>query len=384
MNYPDDFINKIICGDCLEVMRTFEDNSVDTIITDPPYGLSFMGKKWDYEVPSVEIWQECLRVLKPGGTALIFAGSRTQHRMAVNIEDAGFILKDTIMWLYGSGFPKATDISKQIQKHQGIKPIGKKPAYGAISSRELIDNRGWNNINNALIMPEIEGEAIQWNGYKSHGLKPAYEPILLCMKPNEGSYANNALKWGVAGLNIDGGRIGTDIIKTNGRGNQNGSTPIVPQSPNYQGQEHKGRFPANLILDEEVCNEAGEWKRYFYCAKASKKERNRGCEGLEEQVTQGMRNNAGPALVGENYNRTKLKNHHPTVKPLSLMKYLVTLTKMPNPEQVYLDPFCGSGTTLMACKELGRNYIGIEKEEEYIKIARKRVNATPEPLFTGG
>jgi len=124
-----------------------------------------------------------------------------------------------------------------------------------------------------------------------------------------------------------------------------------------------------------------EITRFIYTPKASKKERNRGCEGLEEQVTQGMRNNAGPALVGENYNRTKLKNHHPTVKPLSLMKYLVTLTKMPNPEQVYLDPFCGSGTTLMACKELGCNYIGIEKEPEYVDIARKRVNATPEPLF---
>jgi site-specific DNA-methyltransferase (adenine-specific) len=202
------------------------------------------------------------------------------------------------------------------------------------------------------------------------------------MKPNEGSYANNALKWGVAGLNVDGGRIehnedlsikreGTKKLDTN---NQGWGFKAV-------SRDNKGRFPANIILDEEVCNEAGEWKRYFYCAKASKKERNRGCEGLEEQVTQGMRNNAGPALVGENYNRTKLKNNHPTVKPLALMKYLVTLTMMPNPEQVYLDPFCGSGTTLMACKELGRNYIGIEKEEEYIKIARNRVNATPEPLF---
>ena len=143
--------NKILQGDCLEKMAELEDNSIDTIITDPPYGLSFMGKKWDYDVPSIEVWQECLRVLKPGGTALIFAGSRTQHRMAVNVEDAGFILKDCIMWLYASGFPKATDISKQLDKSAGKEPklVGyredfqKRARKNGVKSKDYVMAGGW-------------------------------------------------------------------------------------------------------------------------------------------------------------------------------------------------------------------------------------------------
>jgi len=171
----------IIQGDCLEVLKTYPDNHFTSVITDPPYGLFFMGKKWDYDVPSIEIWKECLRVLKPGGTLLCFAGSRTQHRMAVNIEDAGFYIKDCLMYLYGSGFPKATDVTKQLEKN------------GTINKT--------------------------FEGYKSHALKPAYEPIIMAMKPNDGTYANNALKWGVSGINIDNGRIGTedDTVRTNGK-----------------------------------------------------------------------------------------------------------------------------------------------------------------------
>ena len=211
----DKYINKIIQGDCLEVMKSVPDNSIDCVITDPPYGLKFMGKKWDYDVPSIEIWKECLRVLKPGGTALIFAGSRTQHRMAVNVEDAGFELKDCIMWLYGSGFPKATDISKQLDKGHKRKVVGKydsRSKFDGCERKEMdvvtanvnlsSDTRGKVDIT----VPATE-EAKLWNGWKSHGLKPAYEPILVAMKPNDGTYANNALKWGVSGLNIDGGRI---------------------------------------------------------------------------------------------------------------------------------------------------------------------------------
>jgi DNA modification methylase len=382
-------LNKIYQGDCLDVMKDIDSDSIDTIITDPPYGLSFMGKKWDYDVPSVEIWKECLRVLKPGGTALIFAGSRTQHRMAVNIEDVGFILKDTIMWLYGSGFPKATDISKQIQKYNKVKPLGKKPAYGAIASRDLIDNRGWNNINNALIMPEPTGEAKLWNGYKSHGLKPAYEPIIMAVKPNDGSYAENALKWGVSGLNIDEsrieyqdetdknsaipqGRITTKSSKS-GVGAVVGGTNDYEIDRNEWKEKQQGRFPANIILDEEVAKNE-DWKRYFYCAKASKAERNMGCEGLEA-VIRSDRNAVKNIGANNPRNRTGTpkQNHHPTVKPLKLMQYLVTLTSMPSDKQVYLDPFAGSGTTLIACKMAGKNYIGIEREAEYIEIANKRI-----------
>jgi len=240
-------MTKLMQGDCLERMKEIESGSVDTIITDPPYGLKFMGKKWDYDVPSVDVWKECLRVLKPGGTALIFAGSRTQHRMAVNVEDAGFILKDTLMWLYGSGFPKATDISKQIDKKFGaertvVSSYSRDGRSGGILGKEV-------KIIKHITTPATP-EAKRWNGWKSHGLKPAYEPILLCIKPNEGTYAQNALKWGVAGLNIDGSRIphNEPIKKMKA---QSGGSKVYKQAGRYKETtdlKPKGRFPANILL----------------------------------------------------------------------------------------------------------------------------------------
>lgn len=383
----------VYCGDCREVLKTLDANSIDTIITDPPYGLRFMGKKWDYNVPSIEIWKECLRVLKPGGTALIFAGSRTQHRMAVNVEDAGFELKDCIMWLYGSGFPKATDISKQLDKGYERKVIAENPeAKRRNKGAMLSEEKGWNanSLGNGRLCPITEPatpEAKLWNGWKSHGLKPAYEPVIVAMKPNEGTYANNALQWGVSGLNIDGGRIGKETRQNpqagfirRGRTDEevfNGTDKNRPSGT----VEVQGRYPANVILDEDAgkilyaqsgeClsgkangnarisensdgvikslrrgkltprNDVGGASRFFYCAKASKKER------------------------GE-------VNNHPTVKPLSLMEYLCTLTKTPT-NGVVLDPFAGSGTTLIACYKTGRQFIGIEKEEKYCKISVNRI-----------
>jgi len=360
-------MNKIINGDCIEVMRGLEADSIDTIITDPPYGLSFMGKAWDYDVPGIDTWKECLRVTKPGGTALIFAGSRTQHRMAVAVEDAGWILKDCIMWLYGSGFPKATDIGKKVKKFEG---------------------------------------------WKSHGLKPAYEPILVAMKPNDGTYANNT-KHGVSGLNIDGARIGTETRANpqagfirRGRTDEEVFSGTDKNRPK-EDVEVQGRFPANVILDEEAGrmldeqsgvsksiqtkrgdgigkgfhgstaehdterghNDKGGASRFFYCAKASKAERNKGCEGLEEKA--GIRSNA--PRENEEVKTPSRANNHPTVKPLALMEYLCTLTKTPT-AGVVLDPFAGSGTTGVACKKTGRDYILIEKEKEYIKIIKARLS----------
>ena len=431
--------NQIICGKCEAVLQGFPDNSIDTIITDPPYGLSFMGKKWDYNVPSVEIWQECLRVLKPGGTLLCFAGSRTQHRMACNVEDAGFILKDCIMWLYGSGFPKATDISKQIDKfkRRDREVIGQEKQKGNIGY-ENEDYQFKPNIRH--ITAPATPEATLWNGWKSHGLKPAYEPILVAIKPNEGSYANNALKWGVSGLNINGARIEPQSekdlkeirserpSKTSNKNEYSLNHGGLEGMDRSNRQEVTGRFPANIILDEESARlldeqsgvsksiagpanneptnadskiygwakypqmhksgahfgDKGGASRFFYCAKASKSERNKGCEGLElkQTIGGGGTNNTEDDVCGK-YGSIKSEghNHHPTVKPLSLMKYLVTLTKMPNDNQVYLDPFAGSGTTLMACKELGRKYIGIEKGKDYCEIAECRLKATEEVLF---
>ena len=484
---------KLVHGDSLDVLKEMEANSVDTIVTDPPYGLSFMGKKWDYDVPSVELWTECLRVLKPGGTMLCFAGSRTQHRMAVNVEDAGFDIKDTIMWLYGSGFPKATDISKQLDKLNGrpqepddnfrlyLKSaiqaknftnkqvdevcgtngmvghwIGKsQPAfptklhwaklkplldldckYDEIiarveAEREVIgtrisnaqDQHKWlgekydgHQSNEIDITLAKTPEAKLWNGWKSHSLKPAYEPILVAVKPNEGTYAANALKHGVSGLNIDGGRIGTDEVISGFGGSQKLDTrqKYGTYSEGFATKQHAtGRFPANIILDEEAGNMldeqsgdvGGKWgkqgktekkqrqsqvpqsneqqlldnekfigdkggaSRFFYCAKASKAERNAGCEGLEEKSN--MRVNA-PRNNEEAKTATKMGNAHPTVKPLKLMEYLCTLTKTPT-GGVVLDPFMGSGTTGLACKNTGRDFIGIEREAEYIEIARARL-----------
>ena len=331
---------KLYLGDSKEVLKKLEANSIDTVITDPPYGLSFMGKKWDYDVPSVELWKEVLRVLKPGGTALIFAGSRTQHRMAVNIEDAGFILKDCIMWLYGTGFPKATDIGKQLDK--GVKRTkGKLRTDGRGRSPQKINNheKGDTGIGHAdgskqeyyETLPTTP-EAKLWSGWKSHALKPAYEPILVAMKPNEGSYAQNALKYGVSGLNIEGGRIGTETMKfqkASSLGNDINMEGGKAQK-DYIGKDVIGRFPANIILDEEAAklldkqsrtskstiaknvtrqkrnkegvfddknnglqngsteiegfNDKGGASRFFYCAKASKSERNMGCEGLEKKT----------------------------------------------------------------------------------------------------
>ena len=444
----DDIINTIIQGDCLKEMREMPDNSVDTIITDPPYGLSFMGKKWDYDVPSIEIWKEALRVLKPGGTALIFAGSRTQHRMAVNVEDAGFILKDTIMWLYGSGFPKATDISKQIDKRLGVerKVIGKNPNHRVL--KETFAMVGEPHTGNGDVTTPATPEAQLWNGHKSHGLKPAYEPILVAMKPNEGTYANNALKWGVAGLNIDAGRIpcgmkaqphkqrkagtlaggGRSLNEKYGKprfpeGKYTTDTPVgkIRNELRVPDKNPNSRFPANIILDDEAAKmldeqsgvskstggrigkkdksgidfglsgkyqkgdpgfgDKGGASRFFYVAKASKKERNMGCEGLEKKQVNDGRKNQSSIDCPQQRGITYRQNIHPTVKPLKLMEYLVKLTSMPNKDQIYLDPFLGSGTTAMACKALGKNWIGIEREPDYCKIAEARIKAIQRPLI---
>ncbi len=429
------------------------DNFVDTIITDPPYGLKFMGKKWDYSVPSIAMWRECLRVLKPGGTALIFAGSRTQHRMAVNVEDAGFILKDCIMWIYGSGFPKATDISKQLDKGHARKQ-GELRTDGRGASPQKLDNHGQGDtgIGHANGSKQqyhetvpTTPEAIIWNGWKSHGLKPAYEPILVAMKPNDGTYANNALVHGVSGLNIAGSLIGYESEADKKSATPQGKCTskeiaAIGAEPDagrdldrvdFNRPEQKGRFPANIILDEEagrmldeqsgvskftggrIGNKNGAYSgigvvgfttehqngdpgfgdkggasRFFYCAKASKKERNAGCQGLEEKLyapsnqakSELKKGNVDfNAWEGKDFTKRNNNNHigsnknnHPTVKPLALMTYLCTLTKTPT-GGIVLDPFMGSGTTGVSAKILGRPFIGIDQEESSCEIAKARI-----------
>ena len=337
---------KLMLGNCLDKLKELEDNSVDSVVTDPPYGLSFMGKKWDYDVPAVNIWEECFRVLKPGGHLLAFAGTRTQHRMTVNIEDAGFEIRDMIAWVYGSGFPKSHNISKAIDK------VG-------------------------------SPEAQQWDGWGT-ALKPALEPITVARKTvAEKSIAGNVLKYGTGGLNVDGCRVETDPSdisgwsKTGSKASENRAMsganydrPAKPDNP-------QGRFPANLIHDgsDEVVELAGDSARFFYCAKASKKDRDEGLDHMEEQqFVQWQTGNGAsgkPSSMSEGRD-TKRKNTHPTVKPTDLMKYLV---RMVTPKGgVVLDPFMGSGSTGKAAKLEGFDFIGIEMDEEYFLLAKSRID----------
>ncbi len=384
---------EIIHGDALEVLKGMEANSVDAVVTDPPYGLSFMGKKWDYDVPSVEVWAECLRVLKPGGHLLAFAGTRTQHRMAVRIEDAGFEIRDMIAWVYGSGFPKSLDVSKAIDKAAGaerdVVGSGKgrtgKAAQPNGGSTFSDDAYKWPGVFD-ITAPATEA-ARQWDGWGT-ALKPALEPITMARKPFSGTVAANVLEHGTGAINVDGCRVPLEedcrLLKggTYGgnRGSDKGTSMFGTNTKGlgYEVPSANGRWPANLIHDGsdevvgmfpqttsgsgQVCKggdrvNPGGWKesnrtpkmwngdtgsaaRFFYCAKASKSDR------------------------GES-------NGHPTVKPTELMRYLVRLVTQPG--GTVLDPFTGSGSTGKAAVLEGFEFIGIEREAEYVAIAEARI-----------
>lgn len=333
----------IFQGDCLDILKHLSDNCMDSIVTDPPYGLCFMGKKWDYDVPTIEIWRECLRVLKPGGHLLAFGGTRTYHRLVVAIEDSGFEIRDQIQWLYGQGFPKSKNLGTDAQK---------------------------------------------WSGWGT-ALKPANEPICLARKPlSESTIAKNVLKHGTGGLNIDGTRLAGKPRTTHAAGNIQGTAPQPMDWGNELRNseiitpEAAGRFPSNVILDElaaQVLDEqtgilksgtlkgdeylqgkvqknaygshkghvslsregdSGGASRFFYVAKASKSDRGEG-------------------------------NSHPTVKPIKLMEYLINLVTPPN--GVVLDPFMGSGTTGVAALRNGYRFFGCELNESYFQICKSRM-----------
>ena len=431
----------IINGDATQI--PLADNSIDTCITDPPYGLGFMGKEWDtfdksqFGIAGNEgendlkvkksfkalprynnggdlynftlLWAtEVYRVLKPGALLLSFGGTRTYHRMVCAIEDAGFEIRDTIAWVYGSGFPKSYNISKGIDKRAGaerevvgaeklLEPSTKKPS----DASNIFMPREWD------ITAPATPEAQLWHGWGT-ALKPAFEPIVVAMKPVDGNFVNNALTWGVAGMWIDGGRIEGEYkwrasdSKIEGQIFKNGSFGDKPHE--------LGRYPSDFIHDgsDEVLElfpqtgkssggrignkgsmlnmmgtkyeagdpgygDEGSAARFFYCAKASRAERNAGLEDSEPKWIDETRK---PNSIGGNNPRNRGAradmNFHPTVKPLKLMQYLVRLTKTPY-GGIVLDPFMGSGTTGCACVLEGREFIGIEKEAEYIEIAKKRI-----------
>lgn len=374
----------VFCGDNIEILRGMDDNSFDSIVTDPPYGLSFMGKKWDYDVPSVELWQECLRVLKPGGHLLAFAGTRTQHRMCARIEDAGFEIRDMIAWVYGSGFPKSHDVSKAIDKAFGAERnvVG----IGTSAKTAGMQALGASGINGGeyYITAPVTDVAKRWQGWGT-ALKPALEPITVARKPFVGTVADNVLENGTAALNIDACRVGNEVVGWSGGKHRSGDAATSGASRggnqggfNYAGGEARpveGRWPANLIHDgsDDVVryfqgkNDKSA-ARFFYCAKASKKDRDGGLDGFQERPHY-TEAHAKPNRDGrENVTRA---NHHPTVKPTDLMRYLCRLVTPPG--GIVLDPFTGSGSTGKAAVLEGFSFIGLEREREYVDIAEARI-----------
>lgn len=375
-------MSDVIQGDSLEVLRQYPDNHFDSFVTDPPYGIKFMNKKWDYSVPSVEFWAEVFRVLKPGGHILVFCGTRTQHRMAVNIEDAGFEIRDVISWVYGQGFPKSLNISKQLDAqietgNGGMKSMRKVEQDGDGEPYLL---RGRNNgiLGEDKIWERKTWEpksdyAKEWEGWGT-ALKPACEFITLARKPiSEKNVALNIMKWGVGGINIDDCRIelNGEVVPVNILEKWSGFGEEV--RPDYEHTENtKGRWPANLILDSEageiLNSQVDGVSRFFYCPKPSKREKDAGLSELPYKNN--MRVNA-PRNSEEEKHSTVMKNFHPTVKPISLMEFLV---KLITPiKGICCDPFAGSGTTGIACKTVGCEFLGIEKEPEFVEIAKLRI-----------
>ena len=411
----------LLQGDCLDKLKELEDNSVDSVVTDPPYEIGFMGKGWDDSgiANNPELWKEVLRVLKPGGHLLSFSHSRTYHRQAVAVEDAGFEIRDQILWIYGSGFPKSHNIGKAVDKLQGNERevVGETKGKGYSSMQEKNLEQGNRPYVDGLPYEKADRTLTKgnsdWEGWGT-ALKPAHEPIVMARKPlSEKTVAQNVLEWGTGGINIDGCRIGTDE-DTSRKPTSTQNSITYGKSKMMGGNGHsEGRFPANIIFDEEAgkildeqsgvskssvrkggkggsgiyeggfgdgatggFTDTGGASRFFYCPKASKKDRNEGCDELEEKVsTQQFMGGMDNIMHSDGSIRKNApilnKNSHPTVKPTDLMAYLIRLVTPKG--GIVLDPFMGSGSTGKAAVREGFDFIGIEREDEYMEIAKTRI-----------
>lgn len=393
--------HEILLGDCRAVLAEMDECGMDAVVTDPPYGLEFMGKGWDHGVPGVDFWVEVVRVLKPGGHLLAFGGTRTYHRLGCAIEDAGFEIRDSLHWLYGSGFPKSLDVSKAVDNAAGAERevVGKNP-----------HPRG--NLNATVALggsfqkdPDLTAPATplarQWHGYGT-ALKPAHEPIILARKPLTGTVAGNVERWGVGGLNVDGCRIaavGRPLIESRNEDSVNiygdglsGSRAI--------GTTHQGRWPPNLLLDphaaEEVDRQSGDQTSVIRLPTGKPKYTG----SLENSVA--MRGSATPdstmrghtdtggasrffpvfyypkASRGERDAGVEGRSFHPTVKPINLMRWLVRLVTPPQ-RGLILDPFAGTGTTGIACLIERVGFVGVELEPDYALIAMERLRHWSDP-----
>jgi DNA modification methylase len=433
---------QVLHGSCLNRLPELPDNSIDAVVCDPPYELGFMGKKWDSSgiAFNVAVWEQCLRVLKPGGHLLAFGGSRTWHRLAVAIEDAGFELRDSIAWLYGSGFPKSLDVSKAIDKAAGAErevvtetvsdlfgerqEVKRIEQPGGTADRLAMGN-GWQS--NPVETQAATPEAQQWQGWGT-ALKPAFEPVVVARKPLIGTVAENVLAFGTGGLNIDGTRIGTETVTINTF--DNGAKPFGDAvGEPFTSRQSQGRWPSNVMLDEYTAtlvdeqsgklsvNKPTVWKsdnqagkgflgdidarkageirnaygdsggasRFFYVAKASKKDRNEGLDGLEGKSIGDKGNGlartcatCGASVIDgcdcpdRTFVNPTRQNFHPTVKPTDLMRQLVRLVTPPG--GTVLDPFTGSGSTGKAALLEGFTFIGCELTEDYLPIIEGRLN----------
>lgn len=446
--------DKIYHGDSLKITPSFEEEFVDTIITDPPYGLNFMGQDWDHGVPDVPFWKTFLRVAKPGAILLAFGGTRTHHRLMCAIEDAGWDIHDCMMWLYGNGFRKSLDISKAIDEELGcereVAAVRSQSGAKFPLTQVLIDNGGFNDPNRreySITIP-ASPEAEEWDG-RGTGLKPAWEPIIVAMKPPDGTYAQNALAYGVAGFNIDGGRIPTNGNPRRVNVNTDGDEGLFGMGSRLDaGYTNEGRWPANLLLthtpdcqllgtrevkgsridkpcpapeirgrkwgtiqqnrgprgygDENGMEIVEEWECSEDCPVRLLDEQSGDCTssrvngnpnnphhglrhtptsyGLADgKETKDYRDSGGASRFFYTGKASRAEkgygNLHPTVKPLSLVRYLAKLTKTPSGGLV-LDPFAGSGTTGLACQAENRPFIMIEQDEDSCQTMLSRLNGS--------
>ena len=437
----------ILVGDSRLLLKDLADNSVDACVCDAPYELGFMGKGWDSTgvVYDKKLWAEVLRVLKPGGHLLAFGGTRTYHRMACAIEDAGFEIRDQIQWIYGSGFPKSHDVSKGIDKAAGVEREDKfegsfERRSGPTGNKKCMVCGKWLVSGSPCMCPRPQDVAVTdaakaWQGWGT-ALKPANEPICMARKPlSESTVAANVLKWGTGAINVDASRVGTtDDVSNHGRkATQNGWDPRLSggQVQEKRPGQELGRWPANIVHDgsDEVIaafpdaggqqadastdtgspktagiygamkregeasqdsenagevgfkmkpgvrrQDTGSAARFFYCAKASREDRDAGLEDFDKKSA-GIRGRAGTHMTRreEGFEVGHRANTHPTVKPVSLMRWLVRMVTPPG--GLVLDPFMGSGSTGKACACEGFDFTGMELSPEYAAIAEARIAA---------
>lgn len=366
--------HKLINGGCIEYMRGLPDNCVDAVICDPPYGLGFMGKQWDQSVPGLEWARELLRVSKPGAHCVAFGGTRTYHRLAVALEDAGWEIRDCLGWVYTSGFPKSHDVSKAIDREAGAvrEVVGRWNIPGR-GTRSPAQNCGLTNDQGDITAPATEA-AQKWSGWGT-ALKPSFEPAILARKPLEGTIAQNVQKWGTGALNIDAARFGY------GDPCWVGPQVNVATASNYDGPNFKNQIYGNGMGGGAWVDKGGRWPANLYhCPKASRSEREAGCEGIATKTREDVTGRK-PDSAGANHARSGMTrrgaigNSHPTVKPLTLFRWIARLCTPP--DGWILDPFLGSGTTLLAAELEGFRCVGVEMNPEYIEIIKARFSGIP-------